>query len=112
MKLELHSTEILKSLSEGRDRDRRALLEALRDYGLSEQLDLTDADNQGLFVQAVKKFVGKTGSKLMMFQLEDLCLHRNQMNLPGTTFEHPNWSQLLASSALEILEGASFEPRV
>ena len=28
-------------------------------------------------------------------QLEDICLNVDQMNFPGTTFEHPNWQRKL-----------------
>ncbi|MCX5872767.1 MAG: 4-alpha-glucanotransferase [Deltaproteobacteria bacterium] len=40
---------------------------------------------------AVLSFILKTPCQLAIISLEDLMLDTRQQNLPGTTFEHPNW---------------------
>lgn len=40
---------------------------------------------------AVHAYLANTPSKIMMVQLEDIFGQRNQVNLPGTSSERPNW---------------------
>lgn len=71
------------------DRDR--IVQRLRD------LDLVPAD-QGVpeeitpeLSAAIQTYLATTNSALLMIQLEDVFGQRQQINLPGTTDERPNW---------------------
>jgi len=45
--------------------------------------------------QAVHALLARSPSKLMLVQMEDVLGMREQINLPGTTDEHPNWRRRL-----------------
>jgi (1->4)-alpha-D-glucan 1-alpha-D-glucosylmutase len=40
---------------------------------------------------AIHLYLARTPARVMTVQLEDLLGQSGQMNLPGTTGEHPNW---------------------
>ena len=82
-----------------RDRDRRALLQALDGEGLlasdlatalSGDGDLPDRLSETLAV-AVHRYGARSASILFAVQVEDMVLSEKQPNLPGTTDEYPNW---------------------
>ncbi len=79
------------------DEDRRraseALDQALRERGI-ERNDFA----------AVTRYLADTPSRLLVISLEDLLGVQEQVNLPGTIDEHPNWRQPLPI-ALEELRG-------
>jgi 4-alpha-glucanotransferase len=78
---------------EDRRRALKALDAALRDRGI-ERNDFA----------AVTKYLADTPSRLLVVSLEDLLGVQEQVNLPGTVDEHPNWRQPLPV-ALEELRG-------
>jgi len=45
--------------------------------------------------RAVHTLLARTRSKLFMFQMEDVLSQAEQVNLPGTVDEHPNWQRKL-----------------
>lgn len=51
---------------------------------------LSDSDAAQLS-QAAHLFLARARSRLMMVQIEDILALDSQMNLPGTTDQHPNW---------------------
>jgi 4-alpha-glucanotransferase len=61
-----------------------ALNQALRQHGI-----------EGTDFPAVAKFLADTPCRLLMISLEDLLGITDQVNLPGTVDEHPNWRQRL-----------------
>ncbi len=80
---------------EQRASDRRLLVEALNAAGLIDA-DFPDAleigpDRLAQLTAAVHAYLARTPSKLLMVQFEDLLALSLQMNLPGTTDQHPNW---------------------
>lgn len=96
----------------GRAEDRARLLVALEKEGLLPA---------GLSVQAVPegemtvdlavsihRFLARTPAMVMMAQMEDVLGQREQINLPGTTDERPNWRHKLRLD----LEQWEREPRV
>jgi (1->4)-alpha-D-glucan 1-alpha-D-glucosylmutase len=86
------SAEIERREHEERDRDRHLLLDALRHEGLfAGSVDAHWHD----FAAAVHRYVARTPSKLLMVQLEDALGLEDQVNLPGTVSEHPNWRRKL-----------------
>ena len=46
-------------------------------------------------VRCVYEYLARTPSKVLVVQLEDVLGIRDQVNLPGTTEEHPNWRRKL-----------------
>jgi 4-alpha-glucanotransferase len=91
---------------------RKFLLEILVErgfVGINEAKDLENrqesaADNL-LFslVVAAYRLLGRSAARLLLIQLEDALLQRDQVNTPGTFDEVPNWRRRLALS-LDALE--------
>lgn len=70
------------------------LMRMLRDRGLLPYG--VNADDPGTswsepISRAVQVLLARAPSKLMLAQLDDLTLLARQTNLPGTTWQHPNW---------------------
>ena len=55
-------------------------------------------------IAAVAEFLGATPSHLVAISLDDVLGERDQVNIPGTTDQHPNWHRKLPLP-LEELEG-------
>ena len=72
-----------------RKTDRRQLVAALRREGLEADL------NGPPPVASVYRYLARTPGQLLMVQLEDLLGVHEQMNLPGTTNQYPNWRRKL-----------------
>ncbi len=78
---------------------RAALLGALAEAGLMPEGESTDAGRYptlpSCLVDAVHAFLARTASMWTMVNPEDVFDLVDATNLPGTTFEHPNWSRRL-----------------
>ncbi len=75
--------------------DRHKLIEALQGAGLlggdfPQDGDLS-AEQMEWLVDAVHTYLNRTGSRILMVQVEDVLGLAMQFNLPGTTDQHPNW---------------------
>lgn len=81
-----------------RARERQALLTAL---GRSED----DAPDDILL--AVHQYLAKSEAGLVMVQLEDVLGETTAVNLPGTSYERPNWSRLARLSLEELAQDTS-----
>src|SRR5262249_32896577 len=44
---------------------------------------------------SVERYLADTPSRLLVISMEDILGMRDQVNLPGTTSEHPNWRHRL-----------------
>jgi 4-alpha-glucanotransferase len=53
---------------------------------------------------AIAAYLAQTHSRLVAIALDDIVGEREQINIPGTVDEHPNWRRKLPL-ALEDLEG-------
>ena len=51
---------------------------------------LSDGDAEALSL-AAHRYLASGRSKLLMVQIEDVLALESQMNVPGTTDQHPNW---------------------
>jgi 4-alpha-glucanotransferase len=82
-----------------RQRDRSRLLEALRAEGL-----ITSVAEPGfqLLAEAVHAYLARTPSMLAMAQIDDLTGESEQVNLPTTSTEHPNWRRRLRMTLREL----------
>lgn len=72
--------------------DRRRLLDALaRQSGFDGPIEDTDGKPSPELVLAVHRYLAATPSCLVLVQIEDLLGQPDQMNVPGTVDEYPNW---------------------
>jgi 4-alpha-glucanotransferase len=75
--------------------DRVAMVAALAGQGLlAPDFPVGPAlsDSQAVSLAgAVHTYLGRSASRLTMVQMEDVLGQEIQMNLPGTTTQHPNW---------------------
>jgi 4-alpha-glucanotransferase len=70
------------------DEDRHRALEAMGQALTRRGIEVTD-------FAAVAQYLADTPSRLVIISMEDLLAVREQVNLPGTVDEHPNWRQPL-----------------
>ncbi|MBI5164512.1 MAG: 4-alpha-glucanotransferase [Magnetospirillum sp.] len=79
----------------GRAADRRKMVAALVHEGLLTAdfpVEGPLSDDEALrFTAAAHAYLGLSRARLMMVQIEDVLGLDVQMNLPGTTDQHPNW---------------------
>jgi 4-alpha-glucanotransferase len=91
---------------------RAALIDAL---GLRDRLDATAPTQAGPMadsasaairdlIEAAYRYLADAPSRLLLVQIEDLAAEIEQMNMPGTVDEHPNWRRRLKPS-LDALFG-------
>ena len=81
-----------------RGRERELLVEAFVRENIElprEILTEEDKKHWGELVAGVNRYLARTPCYYQAIQLEDICLNVEQMNFPGTTFEHPNWQRKL-----------------
>jgi len=89
------STEHAEKDMAYRDDLRRHLRKALReDAEAAGAADVVDDDPAAL-AAAAHRFLTRSASRLLLVQVEDLLGQLEQMNLPGTVDEHPNWRRKL-----------------
>ncbi|HTI88209.1 MAG TPA: malto-oligosyltrehalose synthase [Alphaproteobacteria bacterium] len=88
---------------EARDRTRHAMGDLLTHQGLIEGTPESPPS------PAVYEALARTPSRLMMVQLEDILGQVEQVNVPGTVSEYPNWRHKLRMPIEEIfhLDGLS-----
>lgn len=91
-----HSAEAEQHERQQRAHSRQHLLAAFvdagtlpHDHGIDPQQ--TTLDERVLV--AAQQFLAQSPSQLMVIPIEDLLGSRDQVNLPGTVDEHPNWRQ-------------------
>lgn len=103
--------QLLEQQLLARAQDRVRLLLALRGADLMADEDVVVAaprqDLQASTAIAIQAFLAATPSALMLVQLEDALGLAEQVNVPGTTGEHPNWRRKLP---LELQALASHDP--
>lgn len=61
---------------------------------------------------AMHAFLGHSGSKLALAQLDDLAAAETQINVPGTTTERPNWRHRLAREVPAIFADPQAEAAI
>ncbi|KIM00099.1 4-alpha-glucanotransferase (amylomaltase) [Paramagnetospirillum magnetotacticum MS-1] len=90
--------------------DRAAMVAALAGQGLLAvdfPVGPALSDDQAVALSAaVHATLGRSASKLMMVQMEDVLGQEIQMNLPGTTTQHPNWRLRYKAETAAILADA------
>jgi 4-alpha-glucanotransferase len=111
------SSEAVERMRTDRIRDRRMMLDALLEAGLlprklagelpSDQALPTQLTEE--LVNAVHVFIARTPCRLVSVQLEDLAGELDQVNLPGSQTEYPNWRRKLAVSIEDLPSLTSFQ---
>jgi 4-alpha-glucanotransferase len=91
---------------EERQRDKAGILSALKresllPNGVTEDLATAPAMTTDL-CRAIHIFLARTGSCIMLANLEDGLGELSQTNLPGTVDSHPNWTRKYAVRVDEI----------
>jgi 4-alpha-glucanotransferase len=109
--LDLYPNEKLKE-QEPKDRikDRHFLISALKDIGTLVDNDIDDETleiSQSILNIAVQKYIGLSPSHIQLIPIEDGLELIEQVNIPGTIDEHPNWRQKLPLTLNEIWEAPS-----
>ena len=86
-----------------REQDRERFLQALRGAGLAIPDGLTASSPWSpALSMAAHAFLARSGSAIAMVQVEDLANQLEQMNLPGSVTEYPNWRRKLPLSLPEL----------
>lgn len=82
---------------DARDKDRTTMTAALKDqYLLPADFpaeDTSEQENVRQFIIAVERFLARSPSLLLNINLDDLLEEIDQVNLPGTVTEYPNWQR-------------------
>ncbi len=92
-----------------RQGDCQRLLEALAQAGFPiASAHEDDSRDPAPFLHAVHAFLAASSAKLFFAQLDDLLAEPDQLNMPGTVYEYPNWRRKLSvalddPSFLEVL---------
>ena len=97
------NAEMAAQDQQDRPDDKSALYAALVDMGLvPEKEDITGQVMTRELSIAVQKFLAKTNSAIQLIPMEDALLLKEQVNIPGTIDEHPNWKRKLPVSVDEF----------
>jgi (1->4)-alpha-D-glucan 1-alpha-D-glucosylmutase len=82
-----------------RTQERVRLLLAVQHAGLLTADAVAEAGTASVLppqvVEAIHAFMAATPSQIMMVQMEDVLGEVEQVNMPGTTSQHPNWCRKL-----------------
>jgi len=109
--LDLYPNDELKA-QEPKDRikDRQFLVSALKDVGTLSGNDINEETleitNSALNL-AVQKYIALSPSHIQLIPIEDGLELIEQVNIPGTIDEHPNWRQKLPIDLNEIWKAPS-----
>jgi 4-alpha-glucanotransferase len=87
-----------KAAEAARDVDRARLLEALAQAGISVPAEANGPTFTPALCNAVHAFLASSASQLFLAKPDDLLGEREQLNVPGTTFEAPNWRRKLSAT--------------
>lgn len=105
---ELRETQIIS-----RSEDRFRLLFALkREELLPEGVDVDGVSLPEMssdLITAIHVYLARSPAKILVFQLEDILGQVDQVNLPGTTIQHPNWQRKLPTLLESFSEDARLE---
>jgi len=87
-------------LDPGENDDQRAQSQHRLRTALAEHASHHAADDAA----AMAAFLGATPSRLAVIALDDVLGMRDQVNIPGTTTEHPNWRRKLSATIEELAD--------
>jgi 4-alpha-glucanotransferase len=102
------SEDAKRAAYEQRAADRRALLRALEREGLLTTAATPEGELSFETVRAIFRFLARTPCRLLLVDLADALGEVEQINVPGTVDEHPNWRRRLTVD----IERLARDPRV
>ena len=97
--------EMFEEYCKRREQDVKALMTLLAQHQLCPA-DIGDIEQM---VIAILALLAGSGSLLYAISLEDVLGLREQLNVPGTTVEYPNWRERLPLSVEEFLSHPRFQ---
>ncbi len=110
-RLNLYPTETIQNeVMQERERDKVALLHALRDQGL--QPDSPAAPSEPFtpaLARALHVYLARSPTVLVALQIEDLLGMVDPVNVPGTNHEYPNWQRKLSANIEDMVGRADFD---
>ncbi len=89
-----------------RERDRKDMIAAFQAEGLVESEQVLSEEQ---FCVLAHQFLARTSSLLTMVQLDDLAQESEQVNVPGTSNEHPNWRRKTSLSLEQLASDRELE---
>ncbi len=91
-----------------RAQDRELLIAAMKDQGLlPEPFPCSESDEEQTVRRltiAVERFLARCQSQLLKVNLDDLLLEAEQLNVPGTVEEYPNWRRKNAIPLEDLMQ--------
>jgi len=100
------STEAEDGERAGRRHDRALLLRALATESiLPDGFNVDDPDGSVMNAQlsaALHQFLARSPATLLLVQVDDLAGEAEQVNVPGTVDERPNWRRRLSTTVVEL----------
>lgn len=104
--------EVYQAQARARVQDRARLLRALESEGLLPEGASADPETLPRMTSAlmlqIHAYLARSSARVLVVQPEDVFGMREQMNLPGTTSEHPNWRRKLPLALERWPEDAGF----
>jgi len=103
--LNLYPTpEVMQDVIRERDQDRHALLAALDGEGLRPANVASPADAfSPELANALHVYLGRSATRLVALQIEDLLGMTEPVNVPGTDLEYPNWQRKLCADIEDLV---------
>ncbi len=105
-KLDLYPDEEIAKLDfEDRKLDKNYLIAVLEDMNLTSEECVSTSKSPEMNTKlaiAVQEFLTMTPCRIQLIPLEDALRIKQQVNMPGTVDEHPNWLQRLPLELSEI----------
>jgi 4-alpha-glucanotransferase len=102
------SAELEQEIIQERERDRRALLDALDAEGLRPHSPANpDEPFTGDLAQALHLYLARSASRMVAVQVEDLLGMIDPVNVPGTHHEYPNWQRKLSTDIEDMAADAN-----
>ncbi|MDH5669432.1 MAG: 4-alpha-glucanotransferase, partial [Nitrospira sp.] len=102
----------LASMGE-RQVDKRRWLAVLKSEGLLPPETPDDPDaipaKKWELIVATHQFLARTPAWLVLANIEDVITTQNQVNVPGTLDQHPNWRRKLHMSVESLVGDSRFE---
>jgi len=94
----ISSEDALRLEEDSRENDKRLLLAALGDQDLLPKSDsgIDPAPDLHLLVEAMQRYLARTPSCIMLANMDDALLETDQLNMPGTVLQYPNWRRKLS----------------
>jgi 4-alpha-glucanotransferase len=96
--LGIYTESEAKSAEASRDVDRARMIEALAEAGIAIPAGIDLSVFTPALCSAVHAFLASSASQIFLAKPDDLLGEREQLNVPGTTFEAPNWRRKLSAN--------------